>query len=42
MMATPRRQRRILIYTYVFKKLGIINEQEYNQIIHFSPLNEKR
>ena len=42
MIATPRMQRRIFIYSYVFKKLGILTEQEYNQITNFSPLQEKR
>lgn len=36
MVVTPRRQRRIFIYTYVFKKLGILSDQEYRRITNFS------
>jgi hypothetical protein len=32
MFVTPRLQRRIFIYSYVFRKLGILSEQEYNRI----------
>jgi len=42
MVLTPRLQRRILMYSYVFKKLGILSEQEFNQITNFTPLTEKR
>ncbi|WP_268870166.1 hypothetical protein [Neobacillus bataviensis] len=42
MIATPRMQRRIIIYTFVFKKLGILTQQEYKQITNFAPLQEKR
>lgn len=42
MVLTPRLQRRILMYSYVFKKLGILSEQEFNQITNFTSLPEKR
>ncbi|MGF6948066.1 hypothetical protein QF028_000571 [Neobacillus sp. B4I6] len=32
MFVTPRLQRRIFIYSYVFRKLGILSEQEYQKI----------
>jgi hypothetical protein len=42
MIVNPRLQRRIFIYSYVFKKLGILTEQEYKQITTFSSLDENR
>lgn len=42
MMINPRLQRRIFIYSYVFKKLGILSEQEFNKIINFEHFHEQR
>ncbi len=35
MFLTPRLQRRIFMYSYVFRKLGILSEQEYNKITNY-------
>jgi hypothetical protein len=41
MFVTPRLQRRIFIYSYVFRKLGILSEQEFIKITNYSQVNEK-
>lgn len=42
MITTPRLQRRIFIYSYVFKMLGLLSEQEFNKITNSDPLQGQR
>ncbi|MGG1677981.1 hypothetical protein ACIFOT_19810 [Neobacillus sp. NRS-1170] len=42
MFINPRLQRRIYLYSFLFKKLGILSEQEFNNIIKFDQMHEHR
>jgi hypothetical protein len=42
MITTPRVQRRLFIYSYLFKKLGILSEQEFNKITNIDQLHVQR
>jgi hypothetical protein len=42
MITNSRLQRRIVIYSYLFKVLGILSEQEYTKITNFDQLYEQR
>jgi hypothetical protein len=42
MITNSRLQRRIVIYSYFFKMLGILSEQEYSKIIEFDQVHVHR
>ncbi|MDN3018179.1 hypothetical protein PH210_18540 [Paenibacillus sp. BSR1-1] len=42
MYINTRLQRRIYLYSFLFKKLGILSEQEFNNIIKFDQMHENR
>ncbi|MGG3466406.1 hypothetical protein ABES02_02405 [Neobacillus pocheonensis] len=42
MNINPRMQRRIFLYSFLFKKLGILSDQEFNKIIKFDQIHDRR